>query len=153
MKIQQLAIETDKLGNEIIVMHSNSLSMSPVYTFFLRQMANLIDNEFGYPITSWEDENCEAVYVTDKDGKVLGHIVYEHQTDKNLLWIVLSAVDTVCRGRGIYTIMHKYFEQVAKERGCWAIASHVHKNNAVRLASAAKVGMVPVFHYMGKKLS
>jgi GNAT superfamily N-acetyltransferase len=153
MKIDQLGIEKDKFGNNVLIMHSDSLAMSPFYTFFLRQMANLIDNGFGYPMTSWADEDNAAVYATDEDGKVLGHIVYEHIENKGMLWITLSAVADDARGRGIYTLMHKYFEQVGKEKGCWAISSHVHKNNKVRLASADKVGMKPIFHYMAKKLT
>ncbi len=152
MKITQLGTEYDKSGKEIKIMHTDSLGMSPIFTFFLRQMATLIDNGFAYPFTSWNDGDCSAVYATDENGKILGHIVYEHYENKGLLWITLSAVDEDSRGLGIYTILHGYFEQIAKEKGCWAISSHIHKNNKVRLASADKVGMVPVFHWMGKKL-
>jgi GNAT superfamily N-acetyltransferase len=152
--ITLMGTETDKLGNEIRIFNSTTLAMSPFYTFFLRQIANLIDNGFGYPFTSWEDGNCGGVYAVDSNDKILGHIVYSTEFVKTsgTLWIVLSAVDEDSRGRGIYTMMHPYFEQVAKEKGCWAISSHVHKNNKVRLASAEKVGMGQVFHYMGKKL-
>lgn len=152
MKIDQLGIEKDKFGNDVLIMHSTSLAMSPFYTFFLRQMAALMDNGFGYPMTNWEDDDCAGVYATDESGKILGHIVYEYIKEKGLLWIVLSAVEEDSRGRGIYTLMHKYFEQIAKDKGCWAISSHVHKNNKVRLASAKKVGMEPIFYWMGKKI-
>jgi len=152
--ITLMGTEIDKLGNEVRVFNSTTLAMSPFYTFFLRQMANLIDNGFGYPITSWQDSDCGGVYAVDKDDKILGHIVYSKELleKSNMLWITLSAVDEDCRGRGIYTILHGYFEQVAKDMGCWAISSHVHKNNKVRLASAEKVGMNPIFQYMAKKL-
>ena len=152
MKIEQLGVEKDKFGDTVLIMHSDSLAMSPFYTFFLRQMASLIDNGFGYPMTSWVDEHCAGVYATDESGKILGHIVYEHNESRKMLWITLSAVADDARGRGIYTLLHKYFEQIGKDKGCWAISSHVHKNNKVRLASAEKVGMVPIFHYMAKKL-
>ena len=116
-------------------------------------MASLMDSGFAYPTTHWNDGSCGAVYA-EQDGKILGHIVYSTDNVKKMgnLWIVLSAVDENCRGRGIYTLLHKHFEDTARELGCWAISSDVHKNNKVRLASCAKVGMAPVFHYMGKKL-
>lgn len=153
MAIIHLATEIDKTGSTVEIFQTTSLGMSPIYTFFLRHMAELIDNGFAYPVSSWEDQYCEAVYA-EQDGKVIGHIVYstEYIKKQGNLWITLSAVDNGARGKGIYTLLHNHFEQVAKDYGCWAIASHVHKNNKVRLASAEKVGMKPIFHYMGKKL-
>lgn len=153
MKPIFLNTETDKLGNKINIFRTDTIAMSPVYTFFLRSMAELIDNGHAFPFTNWNDGDCAAIYA-EQDGKVLGHIVYS--TDKinegGFLWIVLSAVDKDARGRGIYTIMHNYFEERAKQMGCWSIASHIHRNNTVRLESAAKVGMKPIFYFMGKKI-
>ena len=152
--ITPMGTEFDKLGNEVNILHSTALALSPVYTFFLRHTAKLIDDGFAFPVTNWEDKNCGAIYATDDNGKVLGHIVYstEYIEQFGHLWIVLSAVEDHSRGRGIYTIMHKYFEQLAKDMGCWSIASYVHKNNKVRLATAEKVGLLPAFHIMGKKI-
>jgi GNAT superfamily N-acetyltransferase len=146
-----LSTEADKLGNEIQIMKTDTLGMSPIYSFFLRQMADLIDAGFCFPVTTWDDNKCGAVYAI-QDNKVLGHIVYEHRPHNNMLWITLSAVDSSCRGRGIYTILHKHFEAVAREMGCWAISSHVHKDNLVRQASCESAGMKPIFYFMGKKL-
>lgn len=153
MNIKILATEVDKLGNTIEIMQCDTLGHSPVYSFFLRHMSALIDNGHCFPITTWDDDRCGAVYA-QANGKVLGHIVYDTDNPNapGALWITLSAVDESCRGRGIYTILHKYFEQVAKERGCWSIASHVHVKNTVRLKSAESVGMKPVFYVIGKKI-
>jgi len=150
MKITNLGIETDKLGNEISIMHTDTLGMSPIYTFFLRQNAQLIDDGLAWPVTTWDDFKCGAVYATQGD-KILGHIVYD--TEKpGMLWIVLSAVSEDSRGRGIYTLLHKHFEQLAKDMGKSGIMSHVHKNNHARLKSAEKVGMGTVFQCIGKRL-
>jgi GNAT superfamily N-acetyltransferase len=148
-----LGKEKDKSGREIEVIRTTELAMSPIYTFFLREMADLIDEGYGYPVTTWEDKNCEAVYATFDD-KILGHIVYSKEfLQRNILWITLSAVRKEERGLGIYTILHKYFEEIAKEYNCWAITSHVHIKNKVRLSSAEKVGMKPIFYYIGKRLT
>jgi GNAT superfamily N-acetyltransferase len=150
MKIEFLNSEMDKLGNEIKIFRTDQLGMSPIYTFFLRQMAELIDKGFGTSTTSWDDKTCGAVYA-EQDGKILGHIVYDTSKPGHL-WITLSAVDETCRGRGIYTILHKYFEQTAKEKDCKYISSYVHVKNFVRQQSAEKVGMKPLFYYMIKKI-
>jgi hypothetical protein len=144
-----LGQEQDNQNNSIQIFRVDSIAMSPVYTFFIRQMAELIDKGFGFPVTSWDD-SCGAVYAM-QDNKILGHIVYDSRKEGSL-WITLSAVDESCRGRGIYTILHKYFEQTAREKKCWLISSHVHVKNSIRLKSAEKVGMKPVFYFMAKKL-
>lgn len=151
---KHLATENDKLGNTIEVMQCDSITEVPqLYTFFLRQNADLIDNKMAYPMITWEDTDG-AVYVT-QDDKILGHIVYSiggPSKRDGMIWITLSAVDPSCRGRGIYTIMHKYFEQVGRDKGCTRLASLVHKRNSTRLKSAEKVGMIAVFNYMMKEL-
>ncbi len=153
MKIEQLASEFDKLGNVINIHHTSTLAFSPVYTFFLKEMASLIDMGFNYPVTNWTDSDCAAVYA-EHGGAIIGHIVYSTKNlEKNkALWIVLSAVKSEFRGRGIYTILHKYFENRAVSLNCVAIASHVHLKNKVRLKSAESAGMKPQFYLMVKKI-
>jgi GNAT superfamily N-acetyltransferase len=144
-----LSTELDKNGKAINIYRVDRIAMSPVYSFFLKQMAELIDNKHAYPMTTWDD-NCGAVYA-EENGNVLGHIVYDLQK-KDILWITLSAVDKSHRGRGIYTILHNHLEQTAKEINYNVIASHIHVNNTVRLASAEKAGMKPIYYYMAKKV-
>ena len=148
--IEFLGTETDKTGSQLNIYRVDRIALSPIYTFFLRQIADLIDSGYAFPVTSWDDD-CGAVYA-EKDGEILGHIVYDRKK-KGILWITLSAVDPKCRGQGIYSILHQYFEQTAKEMGCNIIASHVHIKNEKRLKSAEKVGMKPVYYYMAKKLT
>lgn len=148
--IKHLATEVDKSGVSVQIMHTDTIGMSPIYTFFLRHIAQLIDDGLAWPVTTWDDYKCGAVYAMEGD-TILGHIVYD--TEKpGMLWIVLSAVKEDARGRGIYTLMHKHFEQVAKDMGKSGIMSHVHKNNLPRLKSAESVGMGTVFHCIGKRL-
>jgi hypothetical protein len=151
---KHLASEIDKQGNNLEVMHCDSITEVPeLYTFFLRQMADLIDSNMAYPMITWEDSDG-AVYIT-QDEQILGHIIYSiggPSKREGMIWITLSAVDPECRSRGIYTIMHKYFEQIGKANGCTSMASMIHKRNTVRLKSAEKVGMIPVFNYMMKAL-
>lgn len=148
--IKHLATELDKNNNSVEVMHTDTIGMSPVYTFFLKHMAELIDNGLAWPVTTWDDFKCGAIYLTENN-EILGHIVYD--TEKpGMLWIVLSAVRVDCRNRGLYKIMHKHFEQLAKDMGKSGIMSHVHKNNTARLKSAESVGMGTVFYCIGKRL-
>jgi len=150
MKITTLSIEKDKMGNEITIKKCDSLAHSPIYTAFLRNFAEIIDKGFAYPATSWKDDECEAVYA-ELNEKIIGHIVYS-KLDGSTLFIELSSVDPQYRKNGIYTILHKHFENIAKEYGCDAISSFVHKTNNIRLESIKKFDLLPEYHFMAKKL-
>lgn len=149
----KLGTEQDKKGNTIEVFRAEELGMSPIYSFFLKHYAQLIDNGHSYPITSWDDKRCGAIYAKH-NSTVIGHIVFDRDNPNaaGALWITLSAVEEGWRGHGIYTILHKYFEETAKELGYWAIASHVHVTNEVRLKSAESVGMKPILYTIGKRI-
>ena len=148
-----LTTEQLSTGQSLAIIRTTTLAMSPIYTFFLRATADLIDAGHAWPLTSWSDDLCEAVYA-ELDGEIIGHIVYsKEKLDKKILWITLSAVAPEYRGRGIYKILHGHFENIARDLDCLYVASQVHKNNTARLRSAAKEGMTPTFHTMGKRLS
>jgi GNAT superfamily N-acetyltransferase len=151
MDFTLLGTEKDSLGISFEVKKIDKISHSPIYTFFLRQQAELIDAGFSYSYTSWNDDTCGAVYA-ERNGEIIGHIVYDHTKYPEALWIVLSAVDEKFRKRGIYTVLHRHFELIAKDMGCWYIASHIHVKNNIRLNSAEKIGMKPLFHFMAKKI-
>jgi len=150
MKIEILNKEKDKVGNDIFIKKCDTLAHSPVYTFFLKNLAETIDKGLGYPVTSWEDDKCEVIYAELND-KILGHIVYT-KPNGGTLFIVLSAVDKEFRKNGIYTILHNHFEIIAKKNDCVAISSLIHKNNSVRLESIKKFNLMPEFYFMAKKL-
>lgn len=144
-----LSKETTRDGTTVEVRHTDDLVSSIVYPFFLRQYADLIERKLTIPAAHPPLSKCSAVYLMDA-GDILGHIVYytlyEHKTSS----IVLSAVRSDCRGRGLYDIMHKHFEQCARQRGCLHLTSWTHKNNTSRHRSAAKVGLKPEYIVMGK---
>jgi GNAT superfamily N-acetyltransferase len=143
--------EKDKHGRSILVKTVAKIGGSEMYSFFLRQMADLIDNGHSNPTTTWEDTHG-AVYATELDGTILGHIVYLHNVEKQMIWITLSAVAPEARGRGLYTLMHHYIEHIGKSLKCTSIQSVVHVDNTVRLASAKKMGLLPQYHVMYQKL-
>jgi hypothetical protein len=94
----------------------------------------------------------KAIYA-EVDNQFAGHIVFDIQEDlTKTAWIVFSCVEEAYRKRGIYTLMHKYFELYLKEIGSKKIASFVHVTNEVRQQSCAAVGMDPVFIRMEKNL-
>ena len=153
MPTTHLATTTDKLGNTIDILHTDKIGMSPIFTFFLRRVAEVIDKKFAFPMTTWTDDDS-AVYAVQGD-KILGHIVYSkggYTGNENVLYITLGAIDPECRGRGIYTILHQHLEETGKKLGCSAITSHIHKNNVAGMKSAEKLGKRTLFNYVFKRL-
>jgi GNAT superfamily N-acetyltransferase len=147
-----LGKESDKIGKTINIRQIDKITYTPLYTFFLRQQAELIESGLSYPQTSWNDETCGAIFA-EENGQIVGHIVYDIEKQPGALWITLSAVESSYRGRGIYHLMHKHFENLAREKNCWYIASHVHIKNSTRLKSAEKEGMKPIFYFIAKKIT
>jgi GNAT superfamily N-acetyltransferase len=149
-----LSFEKDKTGTEVAIKLSKSLSFSPAYLFFLKQQVQLIENGHGFPVTSWNDQECGVLYAED-NGKILGIIVYDFSEIKTyrVLSIVLTAVENDARGRGIYSIMHKWFEEVARREGCLYIKATVSPKNEVRMKTCEAAGMFKGFQLYYKKVA
>ncbi len=149
-----LGTEIDKKNTSICIKHSNTLAYTPAYTFFIKEIANLIDNKHGHPYTSWDDDECEIIWA-EIDNDVVAILCYS-TAYKNyqmpFLAIQLTAVKEQFRSRGIHTILNKYFEQRARELECLAIRATVHVTNTVRLESTKKDKLTPLLTMMYKKL-
>ena len=67
-------------------------------------------------------------------------------------WIVFSFTEPVFRQQGVYSALHVELERRLRALNVTDLASHVHVDNKVRQISCEKVGMVPEFYRMHKKL-
>lgn len=153
MYFKILGTEVDKKDSRLVIKHSESLAFSPAYTFFIRQVADLIDNNHGMPYTLWNDD-CEIIWA-EIEGKIVGMICYENTYVNDLipfLAIQLTAVHDEYRQRGIHTVLNTYFEKRAKDLNCVAIRATVHVNNTVRLESTKKDKLNPLLTVMYKRL-
>lgn len=144
--------KVDKQGSNVVVKSATSIQNSPVVPFFMKNFANLIERGWSHQISPPININTKAFYA-EIDNKIVGHIVYNILEDPfKTAWIVFSCVDEEYRGRGIYNILHSYFENFVKNNGSKKIASYVHVENLPRQASCASVGMTPFYYRMEKDL-
>ena len=153
MIIDILGEEIDKKGSTLIIKHSSTLAYSPAYSFFLRQVAELIDNKHGAPAMIWSDDQCGIIWA-ESDGIIYGIFAYTKEAVERfkILSITLTAVDRQYRERGVHTILNKYFEETAKNLGCFITEATVNPNNTVRLATAKKDGLTIKYKNMFKKV-
>ena len=146
-----LATEQDRTGAAVEIRHLDEIGDSKVVSFFLKNLAILIDNGFSLQLIAGSNRH-QAVFA-EINGEIVGHIVYEYlESPVKTAWITLSAIDNNYKRRGIYTMLHKHFEQKIQAAGAKKIASSVHVNNITRQASCKKVGMVPIYYRMEKEL-
>jgi GNAT superfamily N-acetyltransferase len=151
--IEILARTTTKTQEQLVIKHSDKLKLNPAYTFFLRQMADLMDNGHAGKITSWDDDECGIIWGEIQD-KVVGIFAYNRQnTGKGILEILLTAVDKNHRRKGIHTILNQQFEQVASSMNCDITAATISPNNKVRLVTAEKDGYKLMFYKMYKVIA
>ena len=148
-----LGTETDKAGNSLTVYKSRQLGMSPAYSFFIKSYAETVDLGFAYPTTCWDDQRCGVIYVTDAN-EIIGQITYDTNSpiSPGSLWIVLSSVKPSYRGQGIYKLMHKYIDQIAKDGKYDSIVSYVHVDNHAQIKALESVDKKPFFYLVGRKL-
>jgi GNAT superfamily N-acetyltransferase len=153
MQSQLLLTKADSAGNQINYYRFDALAHSPAYTFFLRELANLIDSGYAHPITSWEDQDCACIYA-EHDGQIIGAIVYSTRTvnKQGSVWLLIGSVIKQYQGLGIYRVLRTLLEDIARELGCWGVASYIHVNNQSALKMAEALGARPVYYYMAKKI-
>ena len=141
----------DSQNNAIEVWYSEQLAVSRPFSLFLRIYAEIADSGFGSQYVSWTDSNkSNVVYCTNDKGSIMGGIAFEFRPMMKEGWIILSFTAPEYRGKGINQLMHKYFEQIIKDKGGNKIASHVNVNNVSRIKAAQKVGFVPLYYRMNK---
>lgn len=147
-----IGTEHDSTGTIVTVLNTQHIGNTPIVPVLMRNYADLIEQGFSNNHIGFANRS-KAIFI-EINNKIVGHIVYDIMADDPLktAWIQLSHVDPAFRQRGLYNIMHKYFEQVITQNGTKRIASYVHVNNEARIASCKSVGMEQKYFRMEKYL-
>jgi ribosomal protein S18 acetylase RimI-like enzyme len=140
-----LATETDKLGSTVEIKYAASIGSSPVVAPFMHGYATLIEQGYAYSNLAGHNKNS-AVYA-EIDNEVAGFIVYDLQDDPaKTCWIIFGSVVEKFRRRGIYKMMHKHLENIARKSKSKQIFSLVHKDNVAMLELSKQIGKHPVLY-------
>lgn len=154
MIIEIFGEEVDKTGETLLIKHTSSLAYSPAYSFFLRQMSEVIDNNHGYRGTSWKDDQCGVIWA-ERNSNIYGVCVYDKTKVEvfKMLTRALSAVDIQYRERGIHSILNKHFEETAKKLGCLISHANVKFDHTAILKATEKDGLKIKYNQMYKLLT
>lgn len=148
MKLLETTI--DKNGKEIQV-YSGVVAYSPAFSSLLRAYADLVDSKLA-PIHFDFDNEDFMLWVQYTDGTVLGGMCFNVDTEWDAIELKMGWTESEYRSMGINTLCHKWLEEEARQRNLNRIISMVHVKNELRLRSAAKVGLHPLFYVMYKKV-
>lgn len=146
-------VET-KEGKVLEFKHSEHLHFSPPYTYFLRKIADLIDEGNGLAFTMWKDRSSGILWA-EEDGKIVGIICYSKlATSEKLpyLFVHLYTLEDGYREKGIGSTLNEYFEQVAKNLYCKAVRRSALLVDRVRADDLHKLGYTPIILNMLKEI-
>jgi hypothetical protein len=142
---------TDKSGEVLLLMKSDSLAHTPVIPLMLRVYAEIVEKGFAQPIITFNNSSRVA-WAERKDGTVLGGICYEYKPEVKCGWLILSFTAEVERGKGINALVHEVYESDCRRLGATHLSSFVNLNNQSRLESLKSVGMIPQMYKTFKSL-
>jgi GNAT superfamily N-acetyltransferase len=148
MKLLETTV--DKNGLKIQV-YSGVVAFSPAFSSLLRAYADLVDSKLA-PVHFDFDNEDFMLWVQYTDGTILGGMCFGIDDDWNAISLKMGWTEKEYRSMGINTLCHKWLEVEAKDRNLNRIISMVHVKNEMRLRSAAKVGLNPLFYLMYKKV-
>jgi GNAT superfamily N-acetyltransferase len=140
----------DKNGKEIQV-YSGVVSASPAFSSLLRSYADLVDRKLALLHFDFDSEDF-MLWVQYTDGTILGGMCFNIDSEWSAIELKMGWTEKEYRSTGINTLCHKWLEVEAKDRNLNRIISMVHVKNEMRLRSAAKVGLNPLFYLMYKKV-
>ena len=142
--------EQDAAGDEFDIHHQDSLILCPAMSLFLKTYAEVLDSGFANPSITWKNSN--RMVWAERDQQVIAGICYEYMPEIKLGWIVLIFTDKKFRGRRLKEKLHDVFEKDIQGLGGKRLGSFVHMNNVSSLKSAERVGLLPDFYRMYKKI-
>jgi hypothetical protein len=128
--------------------------MSPIYSFFLKKYADLVDAGIHRPTTTWNDKNCGIIYITEGDLPT-GYLVYDisNNSARDPVYTVISAYvepmfDTVDLMKQMITEVEDY----ARKQGCLSINISVSNNNTKLIDILREIGYDNEAFFMYKKV-
>ena len=146
-----LATELDKQGNPVTIKLADTVAYSPVLPFFMKAQADLMIA--GHSTTMFIATNKSKGVYAEVNDSVVGCIVFDYKDDYlKLAYIVAGAVDPKYRSRGIYSMLHRHLEAIARTLGCVKIRSDVHPNNTPMLNTMKALGKEITYYRVEKDI-
>jgi hypothetical protein len=151
MKHHLIGTEIDKLGSKVAVYFCKGEDINTeVTSFFLTHLADLIES--GHATRNYMPNltNARIIYLKIND-EIAGHIIWEWQGN-DTTYIIFTTIDNKYNKRGLYSIMHRYYEDRIKKGGALYSKSQLHINNSRIISISKQNGYEVEYYKMIKKL-
>jgi len=143
----------DAQGMEVEIWHGDLFGQNRhVAAAYLRATTFLLEKNWAMAPFDLATNSHKIIWL-EKDGECLGGVCYEYHSYNQQGWIVLIFTEEKWRGRHLYTIIQKAFEDEIIRLGGTSIASMAHKDNEARLKAGAREGMLPEYIRLYKDLN
>lgn len=150
----KIADTVDAQGEYVSLWHSDYVSQNKqVGALYYDAMAFLLRNGWAMSPYQTTANSHKVIWAENKDGTPMGGVVYEYHQNNKQGFIVIIFTDDQFRGRHIYSLLQRAFENEIIRLGGTSIASMAHKDNVVRLKAGAREGMLPEYHRLYKDLT
>jgi GNAT superfamily N-acetyltransferase len=143
-KFPLLCTVVDNEGIMLSVYGSDTLAFCPAVGLFLRISAEIWEANLGSPYLSLA--NSRRMIWAELDGKVVAGICWEYEEESKVGALILGFVDSEYRRRGIYTRLHRVFEDEVRRIGGVRVYAQVHADSTAQINSLSKVGLTPYYY-------
>lgn len=146
-----ISVEKDKLGSEVSVYFSKGEDITAaVNSFFLRHLADLIENGHATRTYIPSLTNTRIVYLKINN-EIAGHLIWEWQGN-DTAYIVFTVIDKKYSKRGLYSILHRHYEDRIKKGGALFSKSQLHIDNDRIINISKQNGYEVEYYKMIKKI-
>ena len=150
----RLGTAVDSTGETVTIWHSDYLSQNrEVGVLVMEALQYLLERKWARAPFGAFNNNHNIIWAENSQGKPMAGVVYEYQQFIKQGFIMIIFTSEPYRGRGLYSIIQRFFEDEIIKLGGTSIASEAHADNEVRLRAGAREGMLPEYCRLYKDLS
>jgi hypothetical protein len=150
----KLGTAIDSTGETVTIWHSDYLSQNrEVGVLVMEALQYLLERKWARAPFGAFNNNHNIIWAEDSQGKPMAGVVYEYQQFIKQGFIMIIFTSEPYRGRGLYSIIQRFFEDEIIKLGGTSIASEAHSANEVRLRAGAREGMLPEYYRLYKDLN
>lgn len=145
-----LGIEFDKFGNEASIFFCKGEDIpAKLNIFLLRQWAELIEDNHAPGNYIPDLNNKRIIYVKIND-EIAGQLIWEWQG--KTAYIIFTTISKKYKKHGLYSMMHKYYEDRIRNGGGEYSKSQLHIDNNRIIELSIKNGYRIEYYKMIKKI-
>lgn len=150
----KLGTAIDATGEEVTIWHSDYLSQQrAVGALVMEALQYLLERGWGRAPWGVFNNTHNVIWAENSEGTPMAGVVYEYHQFFKQGFIMIIFTGAPYRGRRLYSIIQRHFENEIIKLGGTSIASEAHSENEARLKAGAREGMLPEYYRLYKDLT